>query len=254
MPGAAPFSADYARYYDQLYSDKDCAAECRFLEQVFSCFALSRPKSVLDLGCGTGNHGLVLAAGGFSVTGVDASPGMIALARKKACAASLDVDFHLASIAKLQLPHRFDAAICLFQAINYMVVDCSLADVLTRVRRLLIPGGLFVFEFRNALAANSFEPLRVKWIYGNGMRILRISETSLFERTYRTKFTVLVLEGRSLVSEFKEEHWMTVLDPNEVEQTVHTTGFELLCMTRLLDSEMRPAQEDWNLLAVLRVA
>lgn len=44
---------------------------------------LARGPRVLDLGCGTGNVALRLAARGLHVTGVDQSPEMLAFARKK---------------------------------------------------------------------------------------------------------------------------------------------------------------------------
>ncbi len=40
-------------------------------------------RALLDLGCGTGRYGLLAQAAGASVTGLDASPGMLAEARRK---------------------------------------------------------------------------------------------------------------------------------------------------------------------------
>jgi SAM-dependent methyltransferase len=48
---------------------------------------------VLDVGCGTGENALYLAAQGHDVTGVDAVPAAIAAARDKADARGLRVDF-----------------------------------------------------------------------------------------------------------------------------------------------------------------
>src|SRR6185503_16817383 len=42
-----------------------------------------RGLEVLDLGCGTGRHALWMATAGASVTAVDFSEGMLALARQK---------------------------------------------------------------------------------------------------------------------------------------------------------------------------
>jgi predicted TPR repeat methyltransferase len=53
---------NYARFYDNLYSDKDYAAECRYLEKLFRRHSGRGVRSILDLGCGTGNHDLPLAA------------------------------------------------------------------------------------------------------------------------------------------------------------------------------------------------
>ena len=69
--------------------------------------------TVLDMGCGTGSLSVVLAGLGHSVTGIDVSPAMISLARAKASALDLNIEFHEMDAASPELPpHRFDAIVC----------------------------------------------------------------------------------------------------------------------------------------------
>ena len=77
------FGAVYAQQYDLLYKDKNYDAEVALLERLFQAHALEG-NSVLDLGCGTGQHAIRLAKRGFDVTGVDRSPEMLRIARVKA--------------------------------------------------------------------------------------------------------------------------------------------------------------------------
>lgn len=54
------------------------------IERIYEHVArLARGPEVLDLGCGTGNLSVRLAARGFRVTGVDLSPEMLELARRR---------------------------------------------------------------------------------------------------------------------------------------------------------------------------
>ncbi|WP_175410918.1 class I SAM-dependent methyltransferase [Streptomyces sp. TRM64462] len=57
------------------------------------------PCDVLDLGCGTGSLGLLLAADGHRVTGVDLAPRMVARAREKFAAAGLGGRFVIGDAA-----------------------------------------------------------------------------------------------------------------------------------------------------------
>jgi 2-heptyl-1-hydroxyquinolin-4(1H)-one methyltransferase len=57
---------------------------------------------VLDIGCGTGELGLALAARGHSVSGVDLAPSAIAQARRKAAERGLEIDFAVADATELQ--------------------------------------------------------------------------------------------------------------------------------------------------------
>lgn len=79
----APFSTDYAAVYDALYADKNYSSECDLLERVFREHAARPVRGILDLGCGTGGHALMLAQRGYEVVGVDGSTAMIARAAAK---------------------------------------------------------------------------------------------------------------------------------------------------------------------------
>lgn len=66
--------------------------------------AAGEGKSVLDIGCGTGNVSLACAAKGASVRGIDINPGMLEIAEKKAKDAGLDkrVEFIEIGVAEIR--------------------------------------------------------------------------------------------------------------------------------------------------------
>lgn len=72
----APFGAAYAGSYDTIYGAKDYGAECSLIETLLRSHARGPVASILDLGCGTGNHAIPLAQRGYAVTGVDRSQPM----------------------------------------------------------------------------------------------------------------------------------------------------------------------------------
>ncbi len=71
-------------------------------------------RAVLDVGTGTGRAAIALARRGASVTGVDASPEMLAVARRRAAEAGVAVTFAAGDAHRIELPDRsFDAVVCL---------------------------------------------------------------------------------------------------------------------------------------------
>ena len=81
-----PFG-NYARYYDLLYRDKDYAAEAEYVARTVRA-ALPGACTVLELGCGTGRHGCLLASKGFHVHGIERSREMVQMAQSVADRAS----------------------------------------------------------------------------------------------------------------------------------------------------------------------
>ena len=82
---------------------------------------------VLDAGCGTGEHAIMLAARGLDVTGVDAAPRAIEAAQTKAVGRGLGARFLVWDALRLgELGEQFDT-----------VIDSGLFHVFDDERRLL---------------------------------------------------------------------------------------------------------------------
>ncbi len=69
---------------------------------------------VLDVGCGTGTLAIKAAQKGAKVIGLDQSPAMLKLAREKAQASGVEVDFRLTQAQSLSLEEEFDVVTATF--------------------------------------------------------------------------------------------------------------------------------------------
>lgn len=98
---------------------------------------VSRPD-ILDIGCGTGSLSVLMAELGYTVTGIDFSPQMIALAEAKAKAADQAITFHLMDAAFPRFPpQQFDMLVC--RHLLWALPEPE--QVLQRWVQLLKPGG-----------------------------------------------------------------------------------------------------------------
>jgi len=220
----------FARYYDLIYHDLvDYEGDVNFLERVFRRFRTA-PKTVLDLGCGTGNHALPMARRGYRVTGIDQSREMLALARKKAASLRTRPRFVHADMRSFHLGRTFDAAVCMFGAFGYVLPERDAVRSLRSVHAHLEPGGLYVFEFWQGSAARPapFE----SWldVRRKNLEIVRLEVARYDPRTGRLpwEFQLIVLEGQRLIDRFEEVHTIQTYSLPGMRDLLRRGGFDLI--------------------------
>lgn len=120
----------------------------RVLEMV-AALGLEDGARVLDAGCGPGHLVQALAERGLAVWGVDASPAMLAEARRRLDEAAAPARLALASIERLPLPSEHFDLVCSTGVIEYLPGD---GPCLAELRRTLRPGGHLVLSVTNALS------------------------------------------------------------------------------------------------------
>lgn len=93
---------------------------------------------VLDLACGTGNATLLAAGRGARVTGVDSAPRLLGVARRRARAAGLEIDFRTGDLLELPVP---DASADVVLSVFGVVFVNQPRQALLEISRVLRPGG-----------------------------------------------------------------------------------------------------------------
>ena len=97
---------------------------------------------VLDVGCGTGTLAVQAAQKGAQVIGIDQSPAMLKLAREKAQASGVEVDFRHAQAQSLDLEKKFDVVAATFtlSEISPDEAEMVVADLAEHLK----PGGKLI--------------------------------------------------------------------------------------------------------------
>ncbi len=128
----------FARFYDGVNGEPEDR-----ITQVLSYIQQFRPdaRAVLELGCGTG---AILAGlgSGFTLTGIDLSPAMLDVARRRCPTARLIEG----DITSFDLGETFDVVICVYDTLNHVTDFTLWCAVFANVAAHLAPGGLFIFD------------------------------------------------------------------------------------------------------------
>jgi ubiquinone/menaquinone biosynthesis C-methylase UbiE len=115
----------------------------------YRALAGDQPKTILDIGCGTGRFACALAEHGHRVTGADPSSGMMRVAHGRP--GTERVAWVDSTAADLALATRFDLIIMTGHVFQVFLDDEDVRATLRALRRHLAPGGKLAFETRNPL-------------------------------------------------------------------------------------------------------
>lgn len=131
--------------YDRLTNDVDYEATVAFYNSILQREGL-RPRTAVDLACGTGSVALILAKQGMNVTGVDMSEDMLTVAWDKAAELENPPRFVCQRLEQLWLPRGVDLAVCALDSLDYITEPENCAEAIRRVYKALNPGGIFIFD------------------------------------------------------------------------------------------------------------
>jgi SAM-dependent methyltransferase len=244
------FGKDYSITYDLLYENKNYDSECDLIEQIIKDYGKIPVHSILDLGCGTGNHSLRLAERGYQITGVDRSKDMLDIARTKAQQKGLGCEFHQSDIREFSNNKKYDVVIMMFAVLGYQLENKDVLRALDTVKKHLKKGGLFICDVWYGPAVLHRKPgERVRVIQQGDTKIIRVSSGKLnsFFHSVDVHFHMWNIKGDRVLSEVEEDHTMRFFFPQELAVLFKVSGIELDEIRAFPGWNIEPDDETWNI-------
>ena len=134
-----------AASYDRLTNDVDYEATVDFYYEILKQEGL-KPRTAVDLACGTGSVTAILARKGLQTIGVDMSEEMLTVASQKAGNVHPAPWFICQSLQQLHLPRAVDLAVCALDSLDYITDPADCKEAIRRTYKYLNPGGIFIFD------------------------------------------------------------------------------------------------------------
>lgn len=243
------FGGAFANVYDATYAEKDYERECDIIERAFAEHG-DGIRSIIDLGCGTGNHALRLAARGYAVTGVDLSSDMLDVARAKADAANTDVCFLAGDVRYVDTRGPYDAALMMFAVLGYQHENTDVRAAFSNTRRMLRPGGLFIFDAWHGAGVLADPPAsRTRTIATEREAFERTASAEMNDRRHlcTVRYALRSLNGGQMTH---ETHVIRYFFPMELEMHLEGAGFRTLTIGAFDDPQREPDRRDWNIIVV----
>jgi SAM-dependent methyltransferase len=209
-----------AQYYDYIYHWKDYPKEAAKIKRLIRRYKKSPGNSLLDVACGTGMH-LNYLKDDFECIGVDRSPEMIAVARKKVAG----VQFVVGDMVDFDLGRRFDVVTCLFSSIGYLKSQRQIERAIANLSRHMNTGGLLIVEPWIRKSEWKDGTVDLQEYESDELKIARID----YGRA-RGSFSVLderyiIGEKNKGISYVKTKHLMRFFEPQETLEAMRRSGF-----------------------------
>ena len=186
-----------------------------------------KPRTALDLACGTGVLCEILHSSGVQTFGMDLSAGMIDIARN----GSPGIHYHVADMVTFRPEERFDLVTCTGDALNHIESLEDVEQIFRNVYGYLNEGGYFIFDILNEQEVSTSEAFEMD--FSDTVRVW-FQMTRPAEKQVNLK--IRVYENGNL--RFEENIRETVHDPAAVCCLLEGAGFRILrCADTLMDGD-----------------
>lgn len=241
----------YSSYYDLLYKDKDYRSEVEYIHNLIQKYN-SGAKSILNLGCGTGKHDILLAEKGYDVTGIDLSEEMLCFANSRLLDSNTDnlkVKFSQGDVRNLKLSEKFDAIISIFHVMSYQTTNNDLKAAFSTVKRHLNENGVFIFDGWYGPAVLIDKPAtRVKRLENEMIMVTRIAEPVMHtnENVVDVNYHIFIKDkSKGAVEEISESHRMRYFFKPEIDVFLEGGQFELISFEEWMTGKL-PSFDTWG--------
>lgn len=219
----APYQG-LAPIYDYVMRHVDYPEWAAYIHDLLGRFG-QRPTRLVDLACGTGATATALHRLGYQVAGADGSAAMLQVARERVARLGAALPLFHRDLLCLEGLGPFEAAVCLYDSLNYLLAPADLDRALGEICNILLPASFFIFDIcteKNSL--RYFRDFRDEE-KGPGFRYRR---HSYYDRQRRLQFNHfhLLFDGQD--TELEELHTQRIYSVAEVLDRIEASPFELL--------------------------
>ena len=212
------FKKNYSEFYDTLYLKKNYKREFNLIKNLIRKY-LKKPKSLLDLGCGTGKYSYLLTKLDLKVVGLDRSKFMIKIAKK----------------------NFFN---------SYQIKNRDIDKFFYNLSKILKKNGILIFDFWYKKGVlNLKQPNKFKKVIYKNKLILKLTKSDWFKNLdiIHDNHDMIIFDNKKLIKSFKETHKMRYFDLHFIKSKLKVNKFKYLNSIDLNTNKF-PTKTSWGAL------
>lgn len=186
--------------------------------------------AILDLGCGTGEHLNALRKFGVRGVGIDSSAEMLEVAKKRYPSG---IEFIHKSFSNFDYYNEFDAVLCLFGSMVYLLNDKDVDNFFWNTWRALKPGGIGIFELWHSTPVKKIKSRPLSHVSSTKYNDIMIERERGFHIIEDSKRTIAKVEYQYKVfapgssDTYSDTHIMRSFTLEEISAFIKSNGFEI---------------------------
>ncbi len=244
------FQNGYSELYDLIYEKKDYKEECERLKKFF--IHNKKIKNILDLGCGTCNHSIIISKWGYDILAIDQSSQMLEIAKEKLKKNKItNIKLLNKNIEKLELKNvSYDVVLLLFNVAGYLN---NFSNFLINIKRFMRKGALLIFDFWHDSAVQFKGPSNsIKSFYKDGLKFNKFSNGKVDYKNNTIKIEIITNKEKngSVISKSKESHLLKYYNLNSLSNLMKLQGFEDIIFEDFNKEGQKPSNKNWNVYCV----
>ncbi|SET89916.1 class I SAM-dependent methyltransferase [Paenibacillus sp. NFR01] len=221
----------FAYVYDQLMADMPYPRWLEFAETAWAKHG--KPRTVAELGCGTGSITLPLARAGYQMTGIDLSADMLAVAQQKLerypqglrLLREGSVQWVEQDMTEWELPEPVDAVLSFCDCINYVLEEEDVEAVFAATYAGLKEGGTFIFDVHHPNTLLRYDEEQPFVLDERDVSYIWTCGLDEFRCEIEHHLSIFTREDNGLYRRFEETHIQRAYDPKWTEAALRRAGF-----------------------------
>ena len=235
----------YSKYYDTIHIDKDYEIESNLINKYST-----NKNSLLDVGCGTANHSIILSEYFEKIVGVDLSKPMLNEAKKKIDLLKIS-NVELTNSELCSIDGTFDTIISMFNVVNHIQSLEDLSMFFEDVKNKLNEDGIFIFDCWNGTACRMEMPTEYHKKFVNydwyTLELETNTTSNLFDAWSLVETKVNVYSEGDKVDEFKYGILHKLWTPDILKSLIEISGMKVVNIVPSFNDEEIAKANDYRI-------